>query len=99
MPTPSDHIDIMINTNATALATIVMLVYISIKSTVSPPSRRNYEFSGAGHAGPAVPRSCLLQREVHRHGHDDRHRCAVEQGRGELPLLHRIQRCLIEQRD
>src|SRR6476660_7652443 len=98
MPTPSDHIDMMIRTKATAFATIVIWAYISIKSTVHPPSKLKIVWSGrAGPAGRA--HLDLLQREVHRDRHDDRNGSSVEQRGSERPLFHRIQRRSVEQRD
>src|SRR5688572_10573152 len=51
---------------------------------------------------PAGGRSsyiALLQRELYRDRHDDRHRNAVQQCRGEYPLTHCVECRLIEQRD
>src|SRR5207244_261482 len=44
-------------------------------------------------------RPLLLHREVDRDRHDDRHRHAVEDRGGELPLRHGISRRLIERGD
>src|SRR5262245_57092171 len=133
MPTPSDHIDMIMSTKATAFATIVILAYISIRSTVNPPSRRSYESptsrnycvkdskrsletSGEAQSSKSVPqpnpqstkskrallaslRSPLLQREIHGHRHDDRHRLTVEQRRRVLPLFHGVERRRIKQRN
>ena len=41
----------------------------------------------------------LLQREVHHHRHDDRNGHAVQQRRGVLPLPHRSDRRLVQQRN
>src|SRR5688572_2600274 len=41
----------------------------------------------------------LAECELHRDGHDDRHRDAIQQGRREHPLPHRVERRLVEQRD
>ena len=48
---------------------------------------------------PVGPTARLLQGEVHRHGHDDRHGTPFTLRRRELPLLDRVERRLIEERD
>src|SRR5205814_8280616 len=94
MPTPSDHIDMIMSTKATAFATIVILAYISIRST-GPSSiettLRNSSLTKSERE--------LLQREVHGHRHDYRHRLTVQRRRRVRPLRHRIYRRRIEQRD
>src|SRR5262245_39805960 len=45
MPTPSDHIDMINSTTATALATKPIDSYIAIKSTVHPPSDTEFEYA------------------------------------------------------
>src|SRR5262245_1347599 len=64
-----------------------------MKSTVNPPSTRLTGRSSFDYE------NVLLQREIHRDGHDDRHRHAVQQGRRELPMLHGIQCRGVEQRN
>ena len=44
------------------------------------------------------PLRCLLQREVDRDGHDNRHGHAVQEGRRIFPLPHGLKRGLIEHR-
>src|SRR5260370_31153276 len=83
------------STKATPLATIPIVENISTIFTGHPPSTRGYERLDSFRFAS----DRLLQREVHRHGHDDRHRHAVEQRRRELPLLDGIERRCIEQRD
>src|SRR5712691_6177715 len=78
--TPNDHIDMKKSTKATPFATIPICCHIAIKSTVHPPS------SKYGLRNADCGNTSLLQREVDRDRHDDRHRDAVEQRRGELPL-------------
>src|SRR6516162_359630 len=101
MPTPSDHIDMMRSTKATALATNVIDANIAIKSTVHPPSVvTRYSVLGTRDSLIVARYSnLLLQREIHRHRHDDRYRHAVEGRRRENPLFHRIQRGRVEERD
>src|ERR1700730_311035 len=86
MATPNDHIDMMNNTPATALATIVIDPNSTTRSTGHPPSKRT-----------RLTNERSLQREIHRHGHHDRHRHAVEQRWRVLPLFHGLDRRLIEQ--
>src|SRR5262245_14781083 len=99
--TPNDHIDMTNRTMATPLATIPIVFHISIKSTVHPPSRQVYESSYFEAELRFCPEPTMStrspEREVDGHRHDDRHRHAVEQGRRVRPLLHRVDRRLIEQ--
>src|SRR5437660_149176 len=90
--TPNDHIDMKKSTKATALATHPICCHIATKSTVHPPSMNS-------ECRMLNAECCLLQREVHRDGHDDGYRHAVQQRGGELPLLHRFERGRVEQRD
>src|SRR5688500_4219530 len=46
-----------------------------------------------------APAVSLRQLEVHGHGHDDRHRHAVEEGGRVDPLLDRVDGGLVEQGD
>src|SRR6266516_5449754 len=96
--TPKDHIDMKKSTKATALATHPICCHIATKSTVHPPSElRLVRLKPDATGGLSVVR--LLQCEIHGDGHDDRHRHAVQQRRGELPLFHRFERRRVEQRD
>src|SRR5262245_52005760 len=97
--TPNDHIDMKNSTKATALATQVIDAHIPTRSTAHPPSYcdRIYGRSRVLYL-KQLKLGRLLQCEVHGDGHDNRHRYAVEQRRRELPLLHRVERRLIEQR-
>src|SRR5262245_32433363 len=84
MATPNEIIDMMTRTTPMPLAIGPICCHISMKFI------------------PSSEKACrlrLLQSEVDRDGHDDRHRHAVQQGRRKLPLFHRIERRLIQQRD
>src|SRR4029450_891338 len=103
--TPSDHIDIISRTKATNLATYPIVPHIAIKSTIHPPSKLR-EPAGAGPtvSQGTVPRTVSpapssLQREIDRHGHDDRNGLAVKSRWREFPFAHRIERGGIEQRN
>src|SRR5262245_15702073 len=90
--TPKEIIDMMTRMNAMALATRPMSPHILIKS-ISPllwvwNKSRTRSFTYV---------SRLLKRKIHRDGHDDRHGHAVEQCWRERPLLHGVERRLVEQ--
>src|SRR5687768_878721 len=93
MATPNEIIDITIRMTPMAFATQPIWCHISIRSicTSSGARKRSRE--------TVTELPALLQREVHGDGHDDRHGDVVEQRRRELPLLDRIERRLIEERN
>src|SRR4051795_4086981 len=90
MATPNDHIDMKKRTKATALATHVIWFHMSIR--LRPPSI-------VLSSGVKCCLGDLLERELHRDGHDDRNRYAVEQRGRELPLFDRIDGRVVEERD
>src|SRR3954466_2429227 len=94
MATPNEIIDMKTRITPMALATIPICAHICIKS-ISPLLR----CSGSSRNWSRLQKSNLLQSEIHRDGHDDRHRYAVEQRRRELPLLDGIECRLVEQRN
>src|SRR5262252_6236925 len=83
MATPKEIIDMMTSTTPIPLAGVPIVPHISMRFIQSSEHE--------------LPK--LLQSEIDCDGHDDRHRYAVQQCRRELPLLHRIERRLIQQRD
>src|SRR6516162_5809998 len=88
------------STTATHLATIPIDWYIAIKSTVHPPSTRDQKACCRLNGYERILYLFrLLQREIHRHRHDDWHRRSVERCRRELPLFDRLERRGVEQRD
>src|SRR5512141_1572154 len=91
MATPKEIIDMMIRTTPTPFASGPICPHISMKFI---PILRKGSLRQGG------PRPIyLLQSKVHRDGHDDRHGHAIQQRRRVLPLLDRIERCLVEERD
>src|SRR5204863_3875827 len=104
MATPNDHIDMKKSTKATAFATIPICCHIAIMSTVHPPSETKLLVESQYSRESVVEadsnrESLLLQREVHRDGHDDGHGHPVEQRRREDPLAHGVECGLIEKRN
>src|SRR4029079_18432365 len=94
--TPNDHIDMMTRMKATPLATQVIVPHISIRfSPPSPIALSSEEIRKMRSPDTGF----LLQRELDRDRHDDRHRHAVEQGRRELPLFDGVEGRPVEQRD
>src|SRR5215204_4301463 len=94
MATPKEIIDMTTRMTAIAFATHPISVHMCIRSI--PPIRQS---SATGTKSIKSETRSLLQCEVHRDGHDDRHGNAVQQGRCERPLLDCVERCLVEQRD
>src|SRR5262245_21315666 len=90
MATPKEIIDIMTRMTPIALATHPICSHMCIRS-IRPSS-------GAWKKPESnLAENRLLQYEIDRDGHDDRDGHVIEQRWSELPLLHRVERRLIEE--
>src|SRR5215207_10068663 len=93
MATPNEIIDMKTRITPMAFATIPICPHMCIKS-ISPLLR----YLGNPELSLRLTEQ-LLQREVHRDSHDDRHRHAIEKRRRELPLFDGVECGLVEQGD
>src|SRR5262245_11651547 len=102
MARPTDENDMMNSTRATPIA--VGPIDWNISTRFRPPSIT--ASSGKCVAslldrprGYGAKLRLLTERELHRYRHDHGHRHAVQRGGRELPLPHRVERRLVEQRN